>query len=148
MGWFFVNLLLPSTLPLAILLVLKLVDMPEPYASRGKLLRAVRDGQLGWVAMGFSASCTYDLWGYVFGAKSGAPEWTGVVLTVSIVFLLASGVLSMAGTLFPFDETKPAPRSKREWLVYYKLFTGTAVTTGISGALYALVHYGLPPATS
>ena len=148
MGWFFVNLVIPATLPLAILLCLKLVDIPEPYASRAKLLRAVRDGQLGWVAMGFSASCTYDLWGYVFGAKAGAPEWTGVVLTVAIVFLLAAGILSMAGTLFPFNETKPAPRSTGEWLVYYKLFVATAITTVVSGALYALVHYGLPQAAN
>lgn len=144
MGWFFINLVIPATLPLAILLVLKLVDMPEPYATRASLLRTVRDGQLGWVAMGFSASCTYDLWGFVFGSKSAAPEWTGLVLTLAVIFLAMSGILTMAGTLFPFDDTNLVTRTWKEWLARYKLFAATALSTGMTAALYALVHYGLP----
>lgn len=144
MGWFFINLVIPATLPLALLVLLKAVDMPEPYASRAKVLRAVRDGQLGWVAMGSSASCTYDLLGFVFGAKAVAPDWTGLVLTLAVSFLAFSGVLCMAGTLFPFDETKRQPRNWREWLLHYKLFSVTALSTVITASLYGLVHYGLP----
>lgn len=144
MGWFFMNLVLPAVLPLVILLALKLVDLPEPYASRANLLRAVRDGQLGWVAMGFAASCTYELWEYVSGAKAGAPGWAGLVLTISVIFLALSGVLAMAGTLFPFDESKAKPSTWRGWLVYYKLFAATAFSVVLTGVLYALVHYALP----
>lgn len=91
MGWFFINLVVPATLPLVILLVLKLVDLPKPYSARSSPLRAVRDGQLGWVAMGFAASCTYDLWGHLHTTSNATPEWAGYVLALSVVFLVLSG---------------------------------------------------------
>lgn len=94
--------------------------------------------------MGFSASCTYDLWGFVFGSKAGAPEWTGLVLTFAVVLLALSGVLTMAGTLFPFDESKTLPTKWTGRLQYYKLFAATALSTVLTASLYALVHYGLP----
>lgn len=144
MGWIFVNLVIPATLPLWILMLLKLVDMPEPYAARAKLLRTVRDGQLGWVAMGFSASCTYDLYESLIGAKAGTPTWAGTVFAIAIILLMMSGVLSMAGTLFPFDESKVLPQSKKDWVAHYKLFVGTAITTALTASLYAMVHYNLP----
>lgn len=144
MGWILVNLVIPATLPLWILLLLKLVDMTDPYTERAKLMRTVRDGQLGWVAMGFSASCTYDLYEALVGSKAGAPSWAGTVFGMALVFLIASGVLSMAGTLFPFDESKSAPQGIKEWIGRYRLFVGTAITTAITASLYALVHYNLP----
>lgn len=146
MGWFFVNLLVPATLPLAILLALRLVDLPTPYSTRASPLRAVRDGQLGWVAMGFAASCTYELWGHLNTTAPASPEWTGYVFALSVVFLVLSGVLSMAGTLFPFDESKFQPVGFVDWLRHYKLFAGTAVSTVVTALLYALVHYSLPVA--
>lgn len=144
MGWFFINLVVPATLPLVILLVLKLVDLPKPYSARSSPLRAVRDGQLGWVAMGFAASCTYELWGHLQAASNAAPEWAGYVFALSLVFLVLSGVLSMAGTLFPFDESKLQPVGVVDWLVHYKLFAATAFSTVTTALLYALVHYHLP----
>lgn len=147
MGWIFVNLIIPATLPVGILMLLNLVDMPEPYASRAKLLRTVRDGQLGWVAMGFSASCSYELFEAFAGAGKPGPTWAGAVFAIAIVFLMMAGILSMAGTLFPFDDSKAVPQSKKDWLVHYKLFVGTAVVTVFAALLYAVVHYNLPALT-
>lgn len=144
-GWIFVNLVIPATLPLLILAVVKVfADLKDPYASRAQLLRAVRDGQLGWVAVTFAASCTYELWGFFSGKKAGAPDWTGLVLFMACLFLLLSSLLATLGTLFPFDESKNQDDGFWGWMVHYKLFAGTLFSTVMTGALYALVHFGLP----
>jgi hypothetical protein len=144
MGWFFINIFLPMTLPLIFLLLVKLVDLPPPYAARAKLIRAVQDGQLGWVAMGFAASSTYELLEYMMGGKKGAPEWSGLVFAVAIGFLALSGLLSMLGTLYPVNDTLPAPATLGAWTVRYRLFVGTLLATLITAALFGLVHYTLP----
>lgn len=144
MGWLFVNIVVPSTLPLVMLLAFKLVDLPAPYDARAKLLRAVQDGQLGWVAMCFAASCAYELFDYVFGSKQGAPSWAGFVLSLAIVTLVISAVVSVAGTLFPVDDSKPKPATQREWLSRYRLFISTDIVLLLTACLYCLVHYSLP----
>lgn len=146
MGWFLINILMPMTLPLIFLLLVKLVDLPQPLASRAKPIRAVQDGQLGWVAMGFAASCTYELFDYLIGSKTGAPEWAGLVFAVSTVSLALSGFLSMLGALYPVDESAPKPTTRAAWVVHYRLFVGTLLATLITAVLFSLVHYGLPAA--
>lgn len=144
MGWFLINIFMPMTLPLIFLLLAKLVDLPQPSASRAKLIRAVQDGQLGWVGMGFAASSTYELLEYLMGGKKGAPEWAGVVFAVTIGSLALSGFLSMLGTLYPVDDTLPAPATLGAWMMRYRLFVGTLLATLITAVLFGLVHYTLP----
>lgn len=121
----------------------KFVDLPEPYASRARLIKAVQDGQLGWVAIVFAAACAYELLDQM-QAKKGAPTWAGLVFGISCVFLAISGFLATLGTLYPVDESKPAPTGVRTWLKRYRLFVGTAVATVVTAALFSLVHYTLP----
>lgn len=142
MGWFLLNILMPMTLPLFFLLLAKLADLPPPVAARAKLIRAVQDGQLGWVAMGFAASCTYELFDSTFGKKN-APEWAGLVFLVSIAFLAISGFLSMLGTLYPVNNALPPPATMRERARRYRLFLGTFLATLITATLFGLVHQAL-----
>jgi hypothetical protein len=132
------------TLPLFFLALAKLVDLPAPVAARTKLIRAVQDGQLGWVAMGFAASCTYELLEFLMGSKGGAPEWAGIVFAVSISSLAISGFLAMLGTLYPVDDSLPTPSTRGEWMMRYRLFVGTLMATFITAILFGLVHYALP----
>lgn len=143
MGWFFITLVLPIALPVVILALLRCVDLPKPYSERAHPLRVVRDGQLGWIAMSFAASCSYELWAQVSGNRSATHDSAGLVLVVSVVLLVVSGVLSMAGTLFPFDESKVQGVGWKAWLVHYKLFAATAFCTALTTVLYTVVHFYL-----
>lgn len=134
------------TFPLIFLLLAKLVDLPQPSASRVKLIRAVQGGQLGWVAMGLAAPCSYELLNYLIGRKNGAPAWAGLVFALSGIILAVSGFLLMMGTLYPADESKPKPVTPLAWVRHYWLFVSTLLTTLITAALLSLVHYILPPA--
>ena len=144
MGWFFVNIVLPVAVPLLFLLGAKLVDLDEPQASRAKLIRAVQDGQLGWVAIVFAAVCTYDLFAQIQDKSVSPPAWAELVLFISCVFLGISGFLATLGTLYPVDNTKAKPVNCREWCSRYRMFLGTAAATVICAALLSLVHYTLP----
>lgn len=143
MGWFLINIALPIGVPLAFLLAAKLVDLPEPYASRTKLLNVVQDGQLGWVAIVFAAASAYDLFARMQD-NPPAPAWAGQVFAISCVFLATSGLLAMLGTLYPVDESLPPVAGFRNWLLRYRLFLGTAFATIITASLLSLVHYALP----
>lgn len=143
MGWFLINILLPVCVPLAFLLAARLVDLPEPYASRTKLLKVVQDGQLGWVAIVFAAASAYDLFARMQN-EPPAPVWAGQVFTISCVFLATSGLLAMLGTLYPVDESLPPVSGWWPWIVRYRLFLGTAFATMITASLLSLVHYELP----
>lgn len=144
MGWFFVNIVLPIVVPLAFLFLAKFVDLPEPYASRAKLIRAVQDGQLGWVAIGFAAACAYEILEEMSRNPAGAPAWAGLVFGIACVFLAVSGFLATLGTLYPVDESQPAPTDVLSWVRRYRLFLGTAVATLVTAALFSIVHYALP----
>lgn len=146
MAWFLNKILVPMTLPLIFLLLAKLVDLPQPSASRVKLIRAVQGGQLGWVAMGLAASCSYELLDYLIGRKNGAPVWAGLVFALSGIILAVSGFLLMMGTHYPVDDSKLKPITPGAWIRHYRLFVGTLLTTLIAAALLSLVHYILPTA--
>lgn len=142
MGWFLVNIMVPVGLPLVLLFIAKSVDLPDPYASRTRLIKAVQDGQLGWVATVFAAACAYEL--DELKRTKGAPEWADLVFLISLFFLIISGFLSMLGTLFPVDESKHREAGVLGWVRHYRMFVGTSLATVITAALLTLVHNSLP----
>ena len=146
MGWFFINIILPITVPFLFLLAAKFAELPEPYASRTKIIRAVQDGQLGWVALVFAAACSYELLERIRIEKESAPSWAEPVLAIAYFFLALSGFLATLGTLYPVDVTKPIPKGKKVWARHYRMFLGTAFATFTTAALFSLVHYTIPTA--
>lgn len=141
MGWILVNILPPLTVPLLYMLGAMLVELSPEAKARARLLRAVQDGQLGWITMGFSASCAYDVITYVTDGKAHAVGWLMVVLTVSFGLLALSGFLAALGTMFPVSDILPAPMSARVWLRRYRMFVMTAICAALSATLYAVVHF-------
>lgn len=141
MGWIFVNILLPIIVPMFFMLGSKLVDLSPEAEARAQLLRAVQDGQLGWVSMGFSASCSYDLINYMTDGKPHTAGWPPTVLGVSFGLLALAGFLAALGTLYPVDVTVAAPTSWRARLRHYRMFVGTSLSTALSATLYIVVHY-------
>lgn len=76
MGWVFVNIILPVAVPMLFMLLAEtLVSLPQAAAKRGRILLLVKDGQLGWVALGFSASCSYDAFMYLNRPDVAAPPF-------------------------------------------------------------------------
>lgn len=142
MGWFLINILLPVCLPLAYLLGAKLVDLPEPYASRTKLIRAVQDGQLGWVATAFAAASVHELLERL-PPRTEETTWIDLVFALSCVLLAVSGFLAVLGTLFPLKESKVQPHGPREWIQHYRLFISTSIVTALSATFLSLAHYAL-----
>lgn len=140
MAWFLINIILPIAAPLVYLLGAKLVDLPEPYASRAKLIRAVQDGQLAWVATVFSAACVYELLQRL-QTEQEAPVWVGLVFAISCGLLAISGFLAVLGTLYPLEESKSQRMSFRAWIRHFRLFLTTSLVTAVTAALFSLAHY-------
>ncbi|MDO8298956.1 hypothetical protein [Lacisediminimonas sp.] len=143
MGWFFVNIVIPATLPLFFLLLAKLADLNPDSSSRTNPIRAVQDGQLGWVGMGFAASGAYDLLSHLLGKRATTPDWAGVVMAVLTLCLAVSAFLAMLGTLHPVAQAKRLD-CFTGWIRHYRLLVVTGFVTLSTAFLYSLVHYALP----
>lgn len=140
MAWFLINIILPIAAPLVYLLGAKLVDLPEPYASRAKLIRAVQDGQLGWVATVFAAASLYEL-SQRLQDLGKAALWAQLMLAISCASLAISGFLAVLGTLYPLKESKLMPTGWRSWCRHYRLFITSLLATLITAALFSLAHF-------
>jgi hypothetical protein len=57
MGWFTITILLPCLAPLLASLTFKLLTLPE--GAEASPMKAFRDGQLCWTALGFCAAAQY-----------------------------------------------------------------------------------------
>lgn len=141
MGWILVNIVLPISLPLLYMLGAKLVDLSPEAKARAQLLRLVQDGQLGWVTMGYAASCAYEV---IHSMTDGKPHALGLLvggLTFSFGLLAIGGFLAALGTLFPIDVALPAPASAREWARRYRLFLATFVCAAFAATVFTVLHF-------
>lgn len=143
MGWILVNIALPISLPLLYMLASRMVDLTPEARARTRLLKAVQDGQLGWVTMGFAASSSYDIVNYLSAGKAHGLAWFPVALTLSLVLLTLAGFFAALGTLFPLDASSPPPTSLRAWLRRYRLFVTTSACALVSAVIFASVHFRL-----
>lgn len=137
MGWFFVNICIPICAPVAFLFLMKLIPAPAEYKQKAEVLRAVRDGQLGWVVVGIGSGLLYEAF------TLDRPN--GTVITVAIVLILVSAVLSAFGLMFPFrDEDSPAPSAKFwEKAKVYQVLSATVFCLVVVSALYTVHHFFL-----
>jgi hypothetical protein len=141
MGWLLVNIIVPATLPLLFLCLARLVDLRNDILLRANPLVAIRDGQLGWVSIGYAASGTYDLLEHVLDHKP-IPEWAGVVLTMLILLTMLSAFLAMLGSLHPSRCLK-VEQGLVACLRQYRLMLATLVLTTASAWFYSFVHFAL-----
>jgi len=142
MGWFSINILLPVFAPLALLFIAGKICTPiEPFASRVKVLNAVKDGQLSWVAVVLSANASYEL---CVNLQSGSPpNWAGPILFFNVLNLMLSCMLAVLGALFPVTEPTVTFRSLAPCLRHYRLLCVSTFTMIIAAVLHCVVHFAL-----
>jgi hypothetical protein len=144
MGWFIVNILLPVSVPLMFMKLAGLVPtLPPEVAARTSLLLLVKDGQLGWVALGFSASCIYDTLAYLLRMGAGSPLWLQAVLGLSLATLVLSGLLAVLGGLFPLSGSLSEVHAWSRWVETYRVFLITVVLMAAAATMRCAVHYNL-----
>ena len=142
MGWFAINILLPIFAPLALLFIAGKICTPvEPFASRIRILRTIKDGQLGWVAVVFSANSAYELFAHF--QSSGPPNWAGPALTLNVVILVISGMSAVLGALFPVDESRKHPVSLKAWLQHYPNLCTSILEVIVAAFILYKVHVAL-----
>lgn len=137
MGWFFVNIVIPIFSTIGVLFLMKIIPAPAEYKQKAEVLRAVRDGQLGWVVVGIGSGLLYE------ASTLEKPDFT--VITVAIVLILVSAVLSGFGIMFPFrDEDKPA-QSACFWakVKIYQVLSATVFCLVVVSSLYTFHHFFL-----
>jgi hypothetical protein len=145
MGWFAINILLPVLAPLALLFVAGKICAPiEPFSSRMKLLRTVSDGQLGWAAVVFSASASYELFLQI--QSNTPPSWAGLTLGTNIFILVISGMTAVLGALFPTKEPAARFNSMFAWTVHYRTFCISIFVITAAGTMFCKVHFALETA--
>jgi len=128
MGWFAITILLPCLAPLLASLTFKLLTLPEGVAASP--MKAFRDGQLCWTAIGFCAAGQYEL-----AQQHVGPGWPHGLLTVILVL---SSLLAAGGAMFP-----TAARCSSRWLVRYRCFVSSIALALIAGATYCAIHFEL-----
>jgi len=145
MGWLAINILLPVFAPLALLFVAGKICTPiEPFSSRMKLLRTVSDGQLGWVAVVFSASASYEL--FVQMQTNTPPIWAGLTLSTNIFVLVISGLTAVLGALFPVNDPTEKVDSIFAWALHYRTLCISILDISAAGAMFCKVHFALESA--
>lgn len=143
MNWFLVNIALPMGVPVLFMALVHLVSLPPEVAARANLMRAVVDGQLGWVAMAFAGASCYDIADRMLSHQPNLPAWTSVFLGTSCFLLAIGGLLAALGTLYPVADHRKT--GWRAWLVHYRLFVATFALALGAGGMLACLHLRLPP---
>jgi len=101
MGWFTVTILLQLIVPMAFMLLAKMIPLPAAAAARTRIMTLVQDGQMGWVALGYSTTGAYDLYAYISKVGAKAEAWTHPVYTLMLALICTSSFLAAVGALFP-----------------------------------------------
>ena len=136
MGWIITSLLLPIFTPFLFYWALKGFAFP----SAPKVIQMIKDGQLGWVGVGFACSTLYEIFEPGTGKTMSIEAGAGYAIGAAIVFLCASSVIAAVGTMLPVVYPKPASVS---WVKHYQILIKSVGLTAASALLYGLVHYGI-----
>ena len=142
MGWFAINILLPVFAPLALLSIAGRCCTPaEPFSSRASLLRTVKDGQLGWVAVVYSANATYEL---IVSVQAGLQSaWVGPAIAANILVLVISGMAAVLGALFPVPERNAPRQFDWSWISHFRLLCLSVVAALAASTSLCRVHFVL-----
>jgi len=108
MGWFLSIIIVPILAPFCVSLVFYCLPLPKLQRQRLNSLRTVKDGQLSWISLAFSAAGIYELFG-----RSDAP-WLFAGLLATLV---ASSLLASAGALF---QTSVGTRANENWFLHFR----------------------------
>lgn len=117
MGWFLINILLPLIAPVLVLAMLKALPMPQSNRDALDLLTPVKDGQLCWATIAFSASALYEIGA---GAGSVNSDYVGYLQGAAVFLLAMASILAAGGATFRTPLPKPATVP---WIRHYSTLT-------------------------
>jgi hypothetical protein len=135
-GWFLVNILGPTLLPVLGTLPFLLFSHRLEVPRAGDLVMStVKDGQMCWAVIAMSMSTIYEVW-----LAHGTIPLGGPVLVVSIVLMLPSMVVAAGGALLRTPLLTMPAASARAWLSHYRVFLASAAMALCAAAEYIYVH--------
>jgi hypothetical protein len=128
MGWFTITILLPCLAPLLASLTFKLLTLPE--GAEASPMKAFRDGQLCWTALGFCAAAQYEL-----AQQQSIADWQYGLLNVVMVL---SSLLAAGGAMFP---VVPYRNRDTSWLRHHRVFVCSVGLTVTAAGIYCTIHF-------
>lgn len=137
MGWFLITIALPLLAPALLLLVLRALPLPPPWASTS-LLVLVKDGQLCWIAMSFCASALYDLASATPSLELMGVDMVQPISAALIAILVVSSIIAALGAVFNTTSQRPAQLA---WIAHFRAFFMSACLTAGAALLYTLAHF-------
>jgi len=126
MFWLFTSIVLPSMAPVACMWLVFVVARGD-FKDKLHPMRAVKDGQLGWVSLAFCGSAIYELPPDVGSARS-------------TIYLVALGLIGISTLWAIWGVVQPAefPSTNPEEKLLFRLTLGLTL---ISAVLFVAVHF-------
>lgn len=137
MGWFLINILLPLVVPVLVVAVLKVLPMPQSNREALNPLIPVKDGQLCWAAIAFSASALYEIGA---GRSALSAAYLGYVQSGAIISLAASSIVAAGGATFRTQLLKPSSVS---WPRHYSTLLVSIFLVVWAALVRVIVQFGL-----
>lgn len=139
MGWLFVNILVPIFSTIGVLLIIQRAPVPDEYRAKVTVIRAVRDGQLGWVVIGIGSNLLYEVF-----SQAQPNYW---VATFAILLVGGNALLSGVSIMFPFQDKDVPPKeaSLREKINAYQVLRDTSASLFAISVLSSVHHFLLIP---
>jgi hypothetical protein len=97
-GWALINIVVPVILPPAGLVLARLMPLQPAERARTRIVTTIEDGQLGWLALAWSAAAIYEAWEYM-AAKQHVFTWVAILLACEIVLVLTAMFIAAGGAV-------------------------------------------------
>jgi hypothetical protein len=128
--WVLVNIITPIVLPmLGLWLVSWTMPLTSPQRQKTKLIATVHDGQLGWLAVAWSAAAMSDALAYMERTSRFIPS-LGTVLLIEFLIVLSGMFVAAGGAVTSLK----GRRNKHQYLI------GSAAVTVVSASAWGFVH--------
>lgn len=127
-GWVLVNILVPVILPPAGLLLARLMPLPPAARARTRIVTTVENGQLGWLALAWSAAAIYEAWQFM-AVKQSVFAWIAILLGCEIVLVLVAMFMAVGGAVAARHQTR------------ISYFFGSIIVAGSSAAALVATHF-------
>lgn len=129
------NIVVPIFSTIGVLLLIQRVPAPPEQKEKATVIRAVRDGQLGWVVIGIGSSLLYEVF-----SQEKPVYW---VATLAILLVAGNALLSGFSIMFPFPDKDIPPTDAGFWkkLGTYQVLRDTSASLLGVSALYTAHHF-------
>jgi len=127
-GWIGINIFVPVTLPPAGLLLARLMPLQDAEKKRTRVITTIQDGQLGWLALAWSAASIYEAWEYM-DVQNHVYHWVGILLAFDAVIMITAMFIAAGGAVTADNSTNRPQR-----------LSGSIIVAIASGAVFIGVH--------